>query len=286
MHKHIQHKYMNSDTKQIIVSLTSFPEAIPYAIQSIKSVLNGVVLPDKIMLYLTASQFPDKTIPSDLEQLTKNPLFEIRFYNENIRSYTKLIPALNDFPNDIIVTIDDDILYNPKMLQGLLRLHKKYPEAIIGHRVRHYKPNTPYRSWKRYKEHRYILKSLKPRFINIQTGVGGVLYPPKSLDNKMLDSDTFMKLAPTVDDIWFWAAAVSNNTKIAPVPFGDFKLNDLRKPQEISLFNVNGKTDNDVNRTVLEKILEIYPEIKKRVEEDIKYENKRNIFGLIKGLFK
>lgn len=286
MHKHIQHKYMNSDTKQIIVSLTSFPEAIPYAIQSIKSVLNGVVLPDKIMLYLTASQFPDKTIPSDLEQLTKNPLFEIRFYNENIRSYTKLIPALNDFPNDIIVTIDDDILYNPKMLQGLLRLHKKYPEAIIGHRVRHYKPNTPYRSWKRYKEHRYIFKSLKPKFINIQTGVGGVLYPPKSLDNKMLDSDTFMKLAPTVDDIWFWAAAVSNNTKIAPVPFGDFKLNDLRKPQEISLFNVNGKTDNDVNRTVLEKILEIYPEIKKRVDEDIKYENKRNIFGLIKGLFK
>ena len=63
MHKHIQHKYMNSDTKQIIVSLTSFPEAIPYAIQSIKSVLNGVVLPDKIMLYLTASQFPDKTNP-------------------------------------------------------------------------------------------------------------------------------------------------------------------------------------------------------------------------------
>ena len=279
---------MNPETpeqKQVIVSLTSFPKAIPFAIQAIKSILNGSVLPNKVILYLTASQFPEGKIPSGLIDLEKNTVFEVRFYEENIRSYTKLIPALKDFPNDIIVTVDDDILYNKNMLNGLLHLHKKYPNAIVGHRVRHLKLNAPYRSWKRYKEHRYLLKSLKPKFANVQTGVGGVLYPPNSLDKKMLDSKIFMEMAPTVDDIWLWAAAVANGTKIAPVPFGGYKLNDLRKPKAISLFNVNGGTDNDVNRIVLENIFDKYPKIRERIENEIEAEKKTNIFLEIKQFF-
>ena len=258
------------EQKQVIISLTSFPSAISFAVQAVKSILEGTVMPDKIILYLTASQFPDGKIPSELIELKKNKLFEVRFYEENIRSYTKLIPALKDFPNDIIVTIDDDILYNKNMLRGLLHLHNRYPKAIVGHRVREYKPNAPYRSWKRYKAHRYLLKSLKPKFTNIQTGVGGVLYPPNSLDSTMLDSKIFMEMAPTVDDIWFWAAAVSKGTKIVPVPFGYYKLNELEKPKEISLFNVNGGKNNDVNRIVLENILEKYPRIKENVDSEIK----------------
>ena len=276
---------MSSETpkqKQVIVSLTSFPEAIPFAIQAIKSILNGSVLPNKVILYLTASQFSEGIIPSGLIDLKKNTVFEVRFYEENIRSYTKLIPALKDFPNDIIVTIDDDILYNKNMLRGLLHLHKKYPNAIVGHRVRHLKLNTPYRSWKRYKEHRYLLKSLKPKFANLQTGVGGVLYPPNSLDKRMLDSKIFMEMAPTVDDIWLWAAAVANGTKIAPVPFGKYKLNELRKPKEISLFNVNGAINNDVNRIVLENIFDKYPEVREKIINEIDAEKIRNIFLHIK----
>ncbi len=104
---------MNSKTpikNRVIVSLTSFPEAIPFAIQAVKSVLEGSVAPHKVVLYLTASQFPEEKIPMMLQELTMNPTFEVRFYEENIRSYTKLIPALKDFPNDIIVTIDDDVI--------------------------------------------------------------------------------------------------------------------------------------------------------------------------------
>ena len=43
--------------KQVIVSMTSFPAAIPYAQKAVESILNGSVLPDKIILYLTFSQF-------------------------------------------------------------------------------------------------------------------------------------------------------------------------------------------------------------------------------------
>ena len=112
-----------SKQKKVIVSLTSFPAAIPYVKDAIKSILAGNTLPDKVVLYLTFSQFKDRKIPLELLTLAdKEPLFEIRNYNEDIRSYRKLIPALKDFPKDIIVTIDDDVRYHKDMLRDLLLL--------------------------------------------------------------------------------------------------------------------------------------------------------------------
>ena len=131
--------------QQIIVSLTSFPQALPFCFQAIRSILEGSVLQDKIVLYLTAQQFPSGKIPSYLEDLlTLNTFFEVRFYNQVIRSYTKLIPAIQDFPNDIIITIDDDVRYHKNMLKHLLSRHKKHPNAIIGHRIRRIKLNKRY----------------------------------------------------------------------------------------------------------------------------------------------
>jgi hypothetical protein len=259
------------EQKQIIVSMTSFPAAIPFAVQAVLSILDGSVKPDKLILYLTASQFPNGEISPELQELVdKNPIFEVRFYEENIRSYTKLIPALKDFPNDIIVTVDDDIFYDKNMLRGLLRAHRRRPGVIFGHRVKHLKLGAPYRKWKQYRFHRFLIKGWRPRFENLQMGVGGVLYPPGSLNTEMLDSEIFMKMAPTVDDVWFWAAAVANGTKIAPVPFGCYKPHNLEKPTEIHLMSINleSKSGTDVNRAALESILEKYPIIKQRLDSE------------------
>ena len=132
--------------KKVIVSLTSFPAVIRYAKDAIKSILVGNTLPDKVILYLTFSQFKDSKIPIELKNLANNnPLFEIRNYNEDIRSYRKLIPALKDFPDDIIVTIDDDVRYHKNMLRDLLFLHKQIPDVIIANRAKMIKLNAPYR---------------------------------------------------------------------------------------------------------------------------------------------
>ena len=63
--------------QKVIVSLTSFPEAIPYAVQAIRSILNGSVLPDKIVLYLDTQKFPGEVLPAELEALkAESPIFE------------------------------------------------------------------------------------------------------------------------------------------------------------------------------------------------------------------
>lgn len=255
-----------SDKKKIIVSLTSFPGAISYAGEAVKSILNGSVLPDKIVLYITLSRFGDSGVPQELQNLSnENPIFEIRDFNPDIRSYQKLIPALSDFPDDVIVTIDDDIYYHKNMLRDLIRLHKRLPNAIIAHRVRHINLDMPYRKWHKYKWYHFLLKRIHLGFSNLQTGVGGVLYPPHSLKKEMLNIELFTKIAPTMDDIWFWAAAVAKGTYVVPVPFGYRKPRELGKPNSLSLRTINFRSGTDRNAATLKAILEKYPLIKQRI---------------------
>ena len=252
--------------QKVIVSLTSFPEAIPYAVQAIRSILNGLVLPDKIILYLDTQKFPGEVLPAELEALkAESPIFEVRFDPAEIRSYKKLIPALRDFPEDIIVTIDDDIDYPCHLLRDLLRLHKRLPDAIIAHRVRRMKLSAPYSEWRKYKWYDFIFKKIHRNHLAMQTGVGGVLYPPHSLDERMLDPKLFMEMAPTVDDVWFWAAAVSKGTYVIPLPNGQRTARGVGKPSELSLMSVNLHPADDKNRKALDRIMERYPEIKQKL---------------------
>ena len=121
-------KESNAHKPEVVVSMTSFPQAIPYAVKAIQSILNGTVLPDRLVLYLYFSQFGEAGIPDELVRLSKeNSIFEIRNYDRDLRSYLKLIPALADFPEAVIVTVDDDIDYHPDMLRN-----NGVPEEMIA----------------------------------------------------------------------------------------------------------------------------------------------------------
>lgn len=258
---------MTADPKpHVVVSLTSFPAAIPYAIGAIRAILRGSVLPDRLVLYLTFSQFGEEGIPEELLELEKSSdIFEIRNYDRDIRSYRKLVPALSDFPDSVIITIDDDVDYHVNLVRDLLGWHSRYPDAVIANRVKLMKPGLPYRKWRKYRWYHFLTKRIQARFDNIQTGVGGVLYPPHALKREMIDVDLFTKVAPTTDDIWFWAATVANGVKILPVPFGHNKPKGLKKPKSLSLKTTNFKGGTDLNAEALAKILALYPEVRQRV---------------------
>ncbi|MDE6344864.1 MAG: glycosyltransferase, partial [Muribaculaceae bacterium] len=94
-----------------------------------------------------------------------------------------------------------------------------------------------------------------------------VLYPPDALKRDMIDVELFTHIAPTTDDIWFWAAAVANGTPIIPVPFGHNKPRGLGKPRSLSLKTVNFKTGIDNNAAALEAIIRQFPEIGERISQ-------------------
>ena len=252
--------------QQVIVSLTSFPAAIDYAYRAVKSLLAGSVLPDKVVLYLTFEQFGNEGIPQKLTELAhNNPIFEIRDYPHEIRSYRKLVPALTDFPDAVIITVDDDVAYSPHLVRDMLELHNQFPEYILANRAKRIEPDRPYRKWHKFRWYNFLFKRFYPGYDILQTGVGGVLYPPHSLKAEMIDEKLFTKYAPTADDIWFWAAATANGTKLMPVPFGKNKPKGLGKPKSLSLKYVNFKSGSNRNSDAFHKIINDFPEIKERL---------------------
>lgn len=256
------------DHREVVVAMTTFPAAAPYAARAVRSILRGDVLPDRVVLYVTMAQFGPEGLPDELKRIeAESPIFEIRDYPVDIRSYRKLIPALADFPEAVIVTVDDDVDYHPRMLAELLVLHSRLPLDVLAHRAKRIRPGRPYRKWPKYRWYHFLGRPLRPGCDVLQTGVGGVLYPPHCLRADMLDPQLFMEAAPTTDDIWFWAAAVANGRRVAPVPFGRNKPRGLGKPKELSLKIDNFKRSTDRNAAALAAICERYPEIKQRLHD-------------------
>lgn len=247
--------------------MTSFPAAIGYAEQAVQYILKGSVLPDKLVLYLTLSQFEgqEQLLDGVKRLANQSPIFEVRDYPRDIRSYRKLVPALHDFPEAIIVTVDDDVAYHRHTLRDLLRLHAQHPDAVLAHRAKRIKPGKPYRQWKKYRWYDFVFKRIHRGYLNLQTGVAGVLYPPHALKADMIKEELFTRIAPTADDIYFWAATVAQGTPVIPVPFGLNKPRGLGKPKTLSLKTKNFKGKTDCNLKALNAIIEQFPEVREKL---------------------
>lgn len=199
--------------EKIIVSLTSYKPRINDVKYTIYSLLNQNFPPDKLILWLDEDSFPlrEENLPRDLLEL-KNFGLTIDWC-ENLRPYKKLIPALEKYPDDIIVTADDDLFYQPDWLEVLYNEHLKNPDYVIAHRAYRIRLNAqgniyPYDNW--YKE----IVSAQLFYGNFFTSGAGALYKKNFFHNDILKREIFMKLTPFADDIWFWAMTVLNDTKI------------------------------------------------------------------------
>lgn len=250
------------DDEGLIVSLTSFPQRMYEIHYTLYSLLTQTVKPAKVILWLGEEQFPnlEKDIPEKVLKLRENGL--TIEWHKNLRSYTKLVPSLKKYPNNIIITADDDIYYETDWLKKLLKSYEINKNSIICHRAHRVKFTknglAPYKKWPKK------IKGGKASYLNFLTGVGGVLYPPNSLYKDVLNEELFMELAPKADDVWFWAMAVLNKTRILVVKDWIRELTYVNPERErgltneITLFSFNKKGGNDLQ---IEKVLNHYPQI-------------------------
>lgn len=197
----------SSKKPQIVVSLTTYGKRTnAYAPIAVASILNQSVLPDKLILWLADGE----KVSQSIKKLVKKGL-DVRF-TEDTLSYKKLIPTLELFPDSMIITADDDIVYPKDWLKKLITAHRKEPKKIIAHRAHEMKLDEnglllPYAEWGHNSK---VIDDAKYTF---PTGCAGILYPPHSLSEKVLDKVSFRKLAPNADDVWFWAMAKLKGTK-------------------------------------------------------------------------
>lgn len=232
---------------EIVVSLTSYPARITTVHMTIMTLLNQKVKPDKVILWLAREQFPKGmgSLPKKLIAL-QNVGLTIEWTND-IRSYKKLIPTLKLCPDAIVVTCDDDTFYPPNWLELLMISYAKHPECVHCHRGHTIRFDSngkvlPFLKWE------FESVNTEPSFLNFQTGIGGVLYPPHCLAAEVFNEQAFMELAKTCDDHWFWAMAVLKGTKIKIVDGGIRKcLVNYKASTKYSLCKLNTGEDMQSN---------------------------------------
>lgn len=252
----------------IVVSLTSYGERVKSVAITIESIMSGTMLPNKIVLWL-GEEFRDKEIPKSLCRLKKKGL-EIK-YCKDIRSYKKLIPSLNEYPDSIIITIDDDIIYGRNLLQNLYDSYKKDPKSIHANLVTKVLMNDNgepqgYSKWPS------IECGGDKSLYNFFKGCGGTLYPPKSLNSEVFNEGVFLKECKYADDIWFWAMAILNDTPITKVSSNiksEYQLIVNPEVQTIALTNINNAKDhcmNDIQLKAIDNRYKIFDHIREMKE--------------------
>ncbi|QNM85777.1 hypothetical protein H9W90_01260 [Polaribacter pectinis] len=237
---------------KIIVSLTTFPARIGRIWIVVESILRQKIKPDKIILWLSAEQFKDiNRLPKKLKSFQKKGL-EIRLCDEDLRSHKKYYYAFKEYPNDTIITVDDDLFYPETLIEDLINLNKLYPKTISCNRAFKIISNTndillPYNKWNLLKE------EMGPSSEFFYTTGGGTLFPPNTLYNEVLNKDVFMKYCLLADDVWLNLMSQLNKTKVSKLgkksillPIlntNNMKLSTLNLEQ-----NLNDKQISDVRK--------------------------------------
>jgi hypothetical protein len=254
-----------SPPPQLIVSLTSFPKRINYVVYTINTLLQQTLKPDRIFLWLADSQFPNKEqdLPTELLNLRKLGL-EIKWC-EDIKSLKKLLPALKEFPNDIIVTADDDLYYDENWLKELYDAYEKNPNYVYVHRVSKLKfDNDKVMQCKR----RELVEKChtKPSLLNSIYGGSGCLYPPKFINMEVFNVENAIKIADNADDLWFWAMLALNNKKVIEVrgDKSDFKI--IEGSDSCALCKINRHRDFNM---IYKNLTDTYPKILENIKSEL-----------------
>ncbi|MGN0251606.1 MAG: glycosyltransferase [Oliverpabstia sp.] len=197
--------------ESIIVSLTSYPKRIGTVWLTIETLLRQSVKPDEIILWLAQEQFKSiDVLPRELIELQKYGL-TIRFCDD-LRSHKKYYYVMQEYPEDIIILVDDDMFYPRDTIKKLMQMHKKYPYDICTMTAQAIKPSFESKPsmWRNPKLDEKFEHSDE---IQIFTGSGS-LYPPHSLDEEVFNKELVKSICPSADDLWLTFMANRKRTRI------------------------------------------------------------------------
>jgi len=96
--------------EDFIVSLASYKKRINTLHICLESIFLQNCMPKKVLLYLDSSVAPDD-VPKEIISYEKKGL-EIKFVGDDIASHNKYYYTFKEYPNDIVITVDDDVIYD------------------------------------------------------------------------------------------------------------------------------------------------------------------------------
>jgi hypothetical protein len=204
-------KFRINPQADFVVSIASYPKR-SYLLPAVFEALSKqTVVPKKWILVLSEEEWPKLVLPLFLIKLEKRGI-EIIWVKNNTYAVKKLIPVLEKYPEFGVITFDDELIYGKHVIEKLITCSIKFEGSVIGHVgkelfQRNGKLKMNYRTKK-------VANLRTPSGQVYFLGGSGTYYPANSLDKRVIDLDAIHRIVPgRGSDIWFWAAAIANDTK-------------------------------------------------------------------------
>jgi hypothetical protein len=263
----------------IIISLTSIYQRQQSLLKTLQScinqsltneLLNKKYYLDKIIINLSEEPYLLDT-GFNIKHVTYKPLLE--FINkhkdiiqinwvENTGPYRKLLPTLDkywDIPEQIIITIDDDITLSNKFIQYLLveyEFNNCYAcIAYRGHTM----------NWKSFSENENNIKYYTPKssptslikksLYNFSTNGAGTLWTPSMFQihskskTLLFNYETILSICPTADDIWYNFMRILNGIELCFIERKNTKqMYSIKSDRKTALYyKINNLKIKDTN---------------------------------------
>ena len=176
-------------------------------------------------------------------------------------------PVLNQKPNQVIITFDDDIIYPVKCIERLMKTHEKYPNVLVCERAQAInnapsKIDNPGR-WDTISDVGINTPSYS---LNPSPG-GGCLIPYKAFYKDATNEDLFRKYAYKNDDLWYMFMCAANRTRIIKTRKYHKIFTVSKGSQEI--FMAQEAILQNKNAIVMADLKAAYPEAYQRILTDI-----------------
>ncbi|OFC70110.1 hypothetical protein [Alteromonas confluentis] len=244
--------------KDVLVTLTTYGMRLKSVHKTILSILRQTQLPEKIVLWLDEKEFSDNDLPVELTELV-GERFEVR-YCENMRSFTKLVPSIREFPGKSFITIDDDFEYPVDLIEKLMDSASEFPGSIISARGRIIKyQNSDFLSYPQWNLLDRKTASFSP-FCVLPLGYAGVYYPAGALHEDVKNLENFMSVAPHADDLWFKAMGLLNKTSVVVLPLAvSMSMTTIDGTQDNALYLTHNA--GDANTEQMRAIVKLYPQL-------------------------
>lgn len=199
--------------RKIVVSMTTFPARIDKVWLCVETLLRQSLKPDSIILWLSKEQFKGVILPDKLLEQQKRGL-TIKFCEGDLKSHKKYYYSFLEYPNDIVVTVDDDVFYPQGLLAELYRMYKQNSNSICCTRARKIVFNSyhnvcTYNLWRTNP-----LFFTGPSYALCPIGVGGVLYPPGSVNDEVFNIDAIIETCLRADDLWLKSMSLLCKTAV------------------------------------------------------------------------
>lgn len=248
----------------VIASITTYPKRVDAVKESIATIAKQTVKPDITLLWLCEEEFvAEGTTKADVERSFSGIPVTLRWVpqGKNMKSFNKYLWIMQENPDAILITFDDDLLYRETLIEELLVQHKAHPNCMISarsHLTRHDGEGRvlSYNKWE-IEQKRFFNTPLHSLFVNDGCGA---LYPPGAFAPSFFDTEVIKRVCEYNDDIWLNLYLWNNHIPKVALP-DPKKLWHVEGTQEDCLWTINQTRNN----LYLQNAFAEYPDLEEKI---------------------